>query len=270
MLSENDQIISDETTIADTMNKYFVNITKKLKLKQSETEINELSLSEILDKYKDHQSIVKIRSQMNGEKNLFSFKPVTSEEVLKTIYTLKNNKGSLSYTIPVKILKTFSGSFLPYLTGVINHSITTSSFPDELKLAEVISAFKKDDPLDKENYRPISLLSHTSKIYEKILFNQINDYIEPYFSDLLTGFRRNHSTQHCLIKMLEKWKHLLDNGYNIGVLFMDLSKAFDVLNHSLLLAKLDAYGFSLKSTTFIQSYLNKRMQKVNVNNKLSA
>ena len=96
MLSENDQIISDETTIADTMNKYFVNITKKLKLKQSETEINELSLSEILDKYKDHQSIVKIRSQMNGEKNLFSFKPVTSEEVLKTIYILKNNKGSLS------------------------------------------------------------------------------------------------------------------------------------------------------------------------------
>ena len=70
--------------------------------------------------------------------------------------------------------------------------------------------------------------------------------------------------------MLEKWKHLLDNGYNIGVLFMDLSKAFDVLNHSLLLAKLDAYGFSLKSTTFIQSYLNKRMQKVNVNNKFSA
>ena len=95
MLSENDQIISDEATIADTMN-----------IKQSETETNELSLSEILDKYKDHQSIVKIRCKMNGEKNLFSFKPVTSEEVLKTIYTLKNNKGSLSYTIPVKILKT--------------------------------------------------------------------------------------------------------------------------------------------------------------------
>ena len=94
MLSENDQIISDETTIADTMNKYFVNITKKLKLKQSKTEINELSLSEVLDKYKDHQSIVKILSQMNGEKNLFSFKPVTLEEVLKTIYTLKTNKGS--------------------------------------------------------------------------------------------------------------------------------------------------------------------------------
>ena len=171
MLSENDQIISDETAIADTKNKYFVNITKKSKLKQSETEINELSQSEVLDKYKDHQNIVKIRSQMNGEKNLFSFKLVASEEVLKTIYTLKNIKGSLSYPIPVKILKMFSGSFLPCLTGVLNHSITTSSFPDELKLKEVISAFKKDDPLDKENYRPISLLSHNSKTYEKILFN---------------------------------------------------------------------------------------------------
>ena len=69
--------------------------------------------------------------------------------------------------------------------------------------------------------------------------------------------------------MLEKWKHLLDNGCNIGVLFMDISKEFDVLNHSLLL-KSDACGFSLKSATFIISYLNKRMQKVNVNNKFSA
>ena len=82
----------------------------------------------------------------------------------------------------------FNESFLPYLSGVINHSITTFSFPDKLKLVEIISAFMKDDPLDKENYRPISFLPHTSKIYEKILFNQINDYIEPYFSDLLTGF----------------------------------------------------------------------------------
>ena len=269
MLGKNDQVISDEATISDTMNKHFVNITKKLKLKQSEAEIIERSLSKILDKYKDHQSIVKIRSQMNDEKNLFSFKPVTSEEVLKTIYTLKNNKGSLSYTIPVKILKMFSGSFLLYLTGVINHSIITSSFPDELKLTEVTSVFKKDDPLDKECYRPISLFSHISKIYEKIFFNQINDYIEPYFSELLTGIWQNHSTQHFLINILEKWKHLLDNRYNNGVLFMDLSKAFDVLNYSLLLVKLDAYGFSLKSITFVKSYLNKRMQKVNVNNKFS-
>ena len=73
----------------------------------------------------------------------------------------------------------FSGLFLPYLTGVISHSTTTSYFPDE-----VMSAFKKDDPLNKENYLPISLLSHTSKIYEKILFNEINDYIAMTFSEI--------------------------------------------------------------------------------------
>ena len=106
---------------------------------------------------------------MNDGRTLFSFKPGTSEEVFKTVYSLKSNKRSLSYTVSVKILKIFSGSFLPYLKGVINYSIATSSFPDKLKLAEIISAFKKDDPLDKENYRPISFLSHTSKIYEKIL-----------------------------------------------------------------------------------------------------
>ena len=78
MLSENNQTISDETTIAATMNNQFVSIIGKLKLKPNETETNKLALSEILDRYKDHQSIVKIWSQMNGKKNLFSFKPVTS------------------------------------------------------------------------------------------------------------------------------------------------------------------------------------------------
>ena len=132
-----------------------------------------------------------------------------------------------------------------------------------------MSAFKKDDPLDKEKYPPISLLSHTSKIFEKMVFRQINEYIELYFSDLLTGFWRNHNSQHFLSKMLEKWKYLLDNGGNISVLFVNLSKAFDVLTHFLPLGKLDAHGFSLKSATFIQSYLNKKIQKVNVNNKFS-
>ena len=129
--------------------------------------------------------------------------------------------------------------------------------------------FKKNDSPNKENYRPIILFSHTSKTFEEILFNQINHYIEPYFSDFLKSLWISQSTQQHLLKMSEKLKHLLDNVYNIGVFFMDLLKAFNVLNHSLLLAKSDAYGFSLKSTIFIQRYLNKSMQKVNVNNKFS-
>ena len=76
-------------------------------------------------------------------------------------------------------------------------------------MAEVIPIYKKENPLARENYRPISLLSHVSKVFEKILSNQINEFMQPYFSDLLTGFRKHHSTQHSLIKMLEKWKYLL-------------------------------------------------------------
>ena len=137
-------------------------------------------------------------------------------------------------------------------------------------MAEVIAIYKEDNPLARENYKPISLLSHVPKIFEKILSNQINEFMQPYFSDLLTGFRRNHSTQHLLITMLEKWKYLLDKGFHIGVVYMDLSKAFDVLNHNLLLAKLDAHGFNISATSYIYSYLSNRLQKVNINNKFSS
>ena len=81
---------------------------------------------------------------------VFSFKPFSSEEVLKSTCSLKNNKWSSSDTIPAKILKVFSRSFLPYLAGIINHFIATSSFPEELKLAKVMSAFSKDDLVNKK------------------------------------------------------------------------------------------------------------------------
>ena len=112
------------------------------------------------------------------------------------------------------MLKMFNKLFLPYLAGVINHSIATSSFPDERELSKVMSDLKKDDHFDKENYRIKSLLSNTSKIFQNIFFIQINDYINLIFQDILTELWRNHSTQHCLIKMLENSKHLLHYRYN--------------------------------------------------------
>ena len=111
-------------------------------------------------------------------------------------------------------------------------------------LAEVTPLFKKAVPFDKVNYRPVSLLSHISKVYERIIFNQIGTYFELYFSSFLTGFYKKHNTQHSLLKMLELWKEALDKGNSIGAIFMDLSKAFEILNHDLLIAKLQAYGFS--------------------------
>ena len=168
MFHENDQIIPVQATIAGAMNKYIFNITKKVKLKPTETDINQLSLWQILDKCKYHQHIVKISSQINDKENLFSFKDVTCEEKL-TDCLLKNNERSLSYANPVKILNAFSELLLLYLTALIKYSITTSSFPDKLNLAELMSAFKRVEHFD--NYRPISLLSHISKTYKKKHFS---------------------------------------------------------------------------------------------------
>ena len=115
----------------------------------------------------------------------------------------------------------------------------------------------------------MSVLSNVSKIFERIVYEQINSYMEPSFSHLLYGFRKNLNTQHSLLKMLEKWKLVLDKGCNIGAIFMDLSKAFDSLNHDLLLAKLNAYGFSANAIAYIKSYLPNRYQRTDINNKFS-
>ena len=121
--------------------------------------------------------------------------------------------------------------------------------------------FKKEDELNKENYRPVSGLSHASKI----AVNQINLFFESRFSPLLAVFRKNHSAQNALLNMIEKWKHALDKGKKVGTIFMDLSKALDTFNYNLLLAKLNAYGFSFNAIVFIQSYLSERFQRVNIN-----
>ena len=97
----------------------------------------------------------------------------------------------------------------------------------------------------------------------------MNLFFESKFSPQLTGFCKNHSTQFALLNMIEKWRHALDKGKKVGTIFMDLSKAFDTLNHNLLFAKLDAYGFSFNAIKLVQSYLSERFQRVNINNNFS-
>ena len=92
--------------------------------------------------------------------------------------------------------------------------------------------------LDKESYGALRFLLHFSKSFEKIVYEQINSYMDPTFSHLLCGFRKSHNTQYFLLQMLEKWKLVLDRECNLAAIFMDISKAFDTLNHKLLLATL--------------------------------
>ena len=108
-----------------------------------------------------------------------------------------------------------------------------------------------------------------SKVFERITSSQIKEYIEQYLSNLLTGFRKNHNTQHCLLKMLEKWKEALHTGNFVDAIFMDLSKAFGTLNHDLLIAKLETYGISINSLGYIRSYVTQPLQTTSVNTSFS-
>ena len=136
-----------------------------------------------------------------------------------------------------------------------------------MKRADVTPIFKKGNDNEEENYRPVSMLSTFS--IEKLLFEQINDHMQSKFSKHLKGFRKNHSTQNALLVMIEKWKTILNKKLKVGALFMDLPKAFDTLDHSLLLAKLSAYGFDNNSLSFVRSDLTNRIKRCKFENHLS-
>ena len=159
---------------------------------------------------------------------------------------------------------------MPHLTNSINYSIQHSSFLQELKFSEVISVYGKLDLLQKENYRPVSLSLHVSKVFERIIQKQVTNYMTGKPALSITGFRKAHGTQSSLVMMLEKWKRALDKGDYVSALFMDLSKAFDTINHDILVGKLKAYGFSKEALRLIKSYLKNRKQKVQINNKFSS
>ena len=139
-----------------------------------------------------------------------------------------------------------------------------------LKLADVTPIFKKVDSSDVKNYRPISVLPVMSKVFERILQKQITEYIDKFMSPYLCGFRKGFSTQHALLALIENWKTSLDRKGYEGSILMDLSKAFDTLNHDLLLAKLHAYGFDKNALRMINSYLSDRWQRTKINTAFSS
>ena len=130
------------------------------------------------------------------------------------------------------------------------------------------AVFKKEDASLLKNYRPVILIPVVSKIYERIMQKQILEYIDKHSSPHLCEYRKGYSTQTAVIPMLEKWKLSVDNKGFAGGVLMDLSKAFDTINHQLLLAKLHAYGFTKQTLAIICSYLPNQKQKIKINNVL--
>ena len=157
---------------------------------------------------------------------------------IKRIISHQNIDTSKSYqkdNIPPKILEASVAVCKVFLNIDINNCIVEGTFPSNLKNAD-ICPFSKSLILFA-NYRPVSILPTLSKVYEKIFHQQICEYFKCIFSKYLCGFRRGHSTQHCLLFMLEKLKRALDKGQVTGILLTDLSKAFDSISHELLIVE---------------------------------
>ena len=153
---------------------------------------------------------------------------------------------------------------------LFNDSIEKSDFPQNLKLADMTPVYKKNDPLDKTIYRPVSILPVVSKNFVRIMQKQINDFIISFLSPNLCGYRKHFITQHALLTLVENWRKSLDNKGFGGAILMDLSKAFDTLNHDLFIAKLHTYGFQYDTSKFLHSYLSKRWHRTKVNTSFSS
>ena len=250
-------------------NNYFVTVTDSLGLTENSEIITSTEgatdpIDQALIKYSNHPSIRKIRSLVQND-GLFHCNNVSIEEMETEIGKLNPSKATTFKNIPPKILKGSSDICAESLQTIFNDGIENYSFPDKLKSADVSSLHKAETKTSKKNYRPVSVLPTVSKIFERIMNRQIIKYITPFLSilSILCGFRKGFNTQHALIRMLEKWKVSLDNGENVGAILMDLSKAFDCIKHDLLLAKLDAYGFSRESLSLVHNFLENRQQSEN-------
>ena len=267
-----DTIISNDATVAETMNNYFTNAIKELQINEFITEVvpdeNMDDIGRTILKFNKHPSIIKIRENMNTNDS-FSFSNTSLNNIESKITNLNINKPTTSNNIPAKILVGYKDIYSKFIVTFYNNCIFESSFPDTMKMADITPAHTKDDKTDKRNYRPVSILPSISKIFERIIYEDIFQYMGNKFSPYLCGFRKGYSTQHCLIIMLEKWKKALDKHNIAGALLTDLSKAFDSINHDLLIAKLAAYGFALSSLKLVASYLSDRKQRTKVNNSFS-
>ena len=213
-------------------------------------------------------SIKKI-NQSYPKTETFSFREICETETLEIIKSLLKNKATVFKDIPMRIIKHAAHVYSHRLTIIFSNCIKSSKFPGILKSADITPVFNKGDTADKSNYRPISTLSNFSKIFEKLIDSQVNSYMEAKLSKYLAGSRRNHNIEHALLRMIESWQALQNKGQKVGAIIMDLSKAFDTLNHKLLFKKLQAYGFDKKSLSFIESYFTNRKQRTKIGDSFS-
>ena len=190
------------------MNNCFTGITNHLYLKPAQINHSE-NLTNIIENFKNHESIEWIKLANFHHRQTFNFCYVSIKEGTKELMNLSSKKATRKGDIPAKILKDGVSVYTKEVTTIIDNCLKEGLFSNELKLADVSPVFKKDDDLNKENHRPVGILSRMSKVFERIFSEQFDRFMTSKFSPFLCGFRKNHNSQYSLLKMIEVWKKIL-------------------------------------------------------------
>ena len=242
-------VVNDPLTIANCFNDYFSKIATDTKAKIRPVDKN----------FSDYLGAP-------NESSIF-LSPTNPLEIGKVIQSLQANKAEGPYSIPSNFLKLLSPTCSEIFSSIFNSCMNSGIYPSCLKTAKVIPVFKNDSALDPSNYRPISLLSNVNKIFEKILHSRLISFLEKYscLYSLQFGFRKGLSTSHAVLYLTEQIRECTDKGgYACGV-FLDLKKAFDTVEHSILLEKMSHYGIRGTANSLFKSYLCDRSQHVAIN-----
>ena len=252
MLKHDKQMTKNKDEISNILNDYFVNIGPNLS-----AIINNQSMSSI--------------GNISCSVNSFFFLPIVPMEVYRESHNLNSKKAEGPEGIPVQFYKDANECILVFLCKLFNACVQIGFFPSALKLAKVIPVYKGDDHCSPNNYRPISLLSPISKIFEILISKRLNKFLEKQkiLVDEQLGFRKLHSTTLAITDIFSQISNNIDCSRYTCVLLLDLRKAFDTVDHELLLYKLDRYGIRGNVLDLFQSYLIRRFQYVYVNDSTS-
>ena len=191
-----------------------------------------------------------------------SFRQVTDTELVKVLQSLKPSKASGLDKITNTQLKAAEYTINETLLYIFNLVLATGIFPDDFKIAKVTPIYKDGDKCESENSRSISLLPLVAKILKNFIYDQLNKYLieNDIVVEQQSGFCKSHSTETCLLQSTNAWLKNIDKGIINGVLFLDLKKAFDTVDHQIFLSEFEIYGIRNQALRLFKSYLDNRMQ----------